>query len=81
MVGKAGAGEDARNRGVPVSDRLGQAAVAYLVLGVALGPARALAFVLIVVVGVGWLRLCRRYPLVARLSMGFCLGFIRGLRG
>ena len=56
---------------------LGLSATIYLLLGVWLGPNRALFVVLLAAIGFGWFRLCARYPKVAWIT----LSFVRGLAG
>jgi hypothetical protein len=58
-------------------DLLGVSAVTFLTLCVAWGQNRACFVIAFASVLVGWLALCRRYPTVAWITMGF----LRGLFG
>ena len=52
---------DAETR-VLLVDRLGVAAVTYVLFGVKLGPALALSVVLVFAIWIGWRWLCRNIP-------------------
>jgi hypothetical protein len=52
-----------------LDDRIGVAAVTYLLFGVTLGPGLALSLVLVFAIWIGWRWLCRKYPAVAWASM------------
>ena len=52
-----------------LDDRLGVAAVTYLLFSVKLGPALALSLVLVFAIWIGWRWLCSKYPSTAWAEM------------
>jgi hypothetical protein len=48
-----------------LDDRIGVAAVTYLLFGVKFGPALALSLVLVFAIWIGWRWLCTKYPSTA----------------
>jgi hypothetical protein len=48
-----------------LDDRIGVAAVTYLLFGIKLGPALALSLVLVFAIWIGWRWLCSKYPSTA----------------
>jgi hypothetical protein len=56
-----------------LDDRIGVAAVTYLLFSVSLGPGLALSLVLVFAIWIGWRWLCRKYPAVAWASIALTL--------
>jgi hypothetical protein len=52
-----------------LDDRIGVAALTYLLFGVKLGPALALSLVVVFAIWIGWRWLCSKYPSTALAEM------------
>jgi hypothetical protein len=63
-----------------LDDRLGVAAVTYLLFGVKLGPTLALSLVLVFAIWIGWRWLCSKYPSTAwaEMKMPIALTLVSG---
>jgi hypothetical protein len=56
---------------------LGVSATTFLLLGIWLGPDRAVFLIAVAAVVSGWFLACRRWPLVAIFTTGFIRGLLR----
>ena len=67
------------------ADRTGLSATTFLMLGIWLGPDRAVFLIVVAAIVALWVQVCRRFPVVARLTYvffnSFVLGLISGLIG
>ena len=54
-------------------------ATTFLLLGIWLGPDRAVFMIAVAAIVAGWVALCRRFPLVAIFTLGLFRGLVRGL--